>query len=153
MIWEVKVWCGTHGLMFVTIGALAITQLAGQSVLGHVPGAIPFCVVMQPVKQPETVLLAADIRASKARTALDAIRRLKPQFLRRRVIPSAWDPYDGFPAVYVDGILLGELRTLESIPAEQVVEIRYVTPLAYGLIHGASHSGGVISVRTKKSRR
>ena len=83
-------------------------------------------------------------------TALDAVRRLRPEFLSRRVAPMPADPYGGFPAVYVDGVRLGELGMLQSIPVSAVVEIRYLRASAAAHELGALHRGGVLVVSTRR---
>ena len=60
------------------------------------------------------------------------------------------DPYGGFPAVYVDGVRLGELGMLQSIPVSAVVEIRYLRASAAAHELGVSQPGGVLVVSTRR---
>jgi hypothetical protein len=81
-------------------------------------------------------------------TALEAVRRLRPEFLNRHATPMPGDAEEGFAVVYLDGVRLGELKTLENIPVTTIVEIRYLRPSAAAQWLGKHHRGGVIAVST-----
>lgn len=81
-------------------------------------------------------------------TALEAVRRLRPEFLNRHATPMPGDAEEGFAVVYLDGVRLGGLKTLENIPVTTIVEIRYLRPSAAAQWLGKNHRGGVIAVST-----
>jgi len=81
-------------------------------------------------------------------TAFEAVRRLRPEFLSRHATPMPGDFEEGFAVVYLDGVRLGGLQTLENIPVTTIVEIRYLRPSAAVERFGKHHRGGVILVST-----
>ena len=94
------------------------------------------------------VVVAAEIRSVETgQNALEALRRLRPEFLKRGpTVPE--DPEAGFPAVYVDGIRLGGPETLRDIPTGSIKEIRFLKPGVAYEKYGRHHRGGVIAVST-----
>ena len=92
------------------------------------------------------VILADEIATSGARTAMDAIRRLRPQMLQGRGVRETNEI-----AVYIDGNRTeGTRADLEQIPASQVKEIRYLNGQDATQRFGANHGAGAILV-TRKS--
>jgi hypothetical protein len=81
-------------------------------------------------------------------TALEAVRRLRPEFLSRHATPRPGDAEEGFAVVYMDGVRLGGLQTLANIPVTTIVEIRYLRTSAAAEQFGRTHRGGVILVST-----
>ena len=82
--------------------------------------------------------------------ALEAVRRLRPNFLTVRGTTSIQTPDAGSVHVSVDGSPLQTLDALSRLQARDVAEIRYLNPTSatqrFGL---ASGSGGVILVKSK----
>jgi hypothetical protein len=92
------------------------------------------------------VILADEIVTSGARTALEAIKRLRPQMLQGRGVRETQEI-----AIYVDGTRTeGTRADLEQIPASQVKEIRYLNGQDATQRFGANHGAGAILV-TRKS--
>ena len=81
-------------------------------------------------------------------TALQALRRLRPEFLSRHATPLPGDNEAGFAVVYLDGVRLGGLETLEDIPVTTIVEMRYLRHSNAEVRMGKNHRGGVILVST-----
>jgi len=81
-------------------------------------------------------------------TALQALRRLRPEFLSRHATPLPGDNEAGFAVVYLDGVRLGGLETLENIPVTTIVEMRYLRHSNAEVRMGKNHRGGVILVST-----
>ena len=81
-------------------------------------------------------------------TALQVLRRLRPEFLSRHATPLPGDNEEGFAVVYLDGVRLGGLETLEDIPVTTIVEMRYLRPSTAVERLGKNHRGGVILVST-----
>ncbi|HEU5219236.1 MAG TPA: hypothetical protein VFU23_11285 [Gemmatimonadales bacterium] len=81
-------------------------------------------------------------------SALEAVRRLRPEFLNRHVAPYPGDADEGYAMVYLDGIPLGGIETLQNIPVSTILEIRYLRAGAAAELYGKHHRGGVLAVRT-----
>lgn len=83
-------------------------------------------------------------------TTFDAVRRLRPELLRRHATPIGADPEGGFAVVYLDGVRLGGLETLADVAAAAVIEIRYLRAAAALEAVGRNHRGGVLLVSTTR---
>ena len=95
------------------------------------------------------MLTETEISSLDPPTALDAIRRLRPQFLRTATVSGAADG----PVVYVDGIRIsGGVEALRDIPATAIREIRRLDALDATARYGAGHQGGAIVIATKGAR-
>jgi hypothetical protein len=68
--------------------------------------------------------------------------------LGRRVASAPRDEYLGWPVLYLNGVLQGKLELMTTIPAEQVQQVVYWSPVAATHEFGAYHAGGVLSVST-----
>lgn len=93
------------------------------------------------------LMTEAEIADSRANTAYDAIERKHPMFLLSKVdlAPTAERE------VYLNGIRLGGVNELRSIPAREVKEIRFVRAID-GAAFGVGRSGGAILVISKAGR-
>ena len=95
------------------------------------------------------VLTETEISSVDPPNALDAIRRLRPQFLRTASVSGAADG----PVVYLDGIrLAGGVEALRDIAATTIREIRRLDALDATARYGAGHQGGAIVIATKGGR-
>lgn len=95
-------------------------------------------------------IVAGDLSKVQGANALDAVRQLRPEFLRttgRRVSLGAPTPP---PAVYENEKFAGAVDVLNLIPISVVVEIRRMNPVEARSTFGPACSceGGVILVRT-----
>jgi len=93
------------------------------------------------------VMTAAEIADSHAPTAYDAIQRSHPLFLMSRVDLAPMAERE----VYLNGLRLGGVGELRSIPASSVREIRFVRALD-GAAFGIGRPGGAILVISKSGR-
>jgi hypothetical protein len=97
------------------------------------------------------ILGFAELRTANLNNALEAVARLRPEFLRTHGAPSAVDPNRGLPTVFLDGVRQGGLDALRSIPVGAVYEIRYLSASAAAADqYGPFYHGGVIAVRTRR---
>ena len=99
--------------------------------------------------RPSDRILSSELRAVEANTAAEAIRQLRPEFLR--TVPSQQvGVRAATPAVYVDNRLAGGLEVLAGIPLGFVSEIRRFSPLSAKTTFGSycECQGGVIVVTT-----
>lgn len=103
---------------------------------------------------PSDVITAADLQSVAAANTGEAVRRLRPSFVRPNAIPGNMDGALATPSVYVDGSYLGGLEALELLLIDEVNEIRFIRANAAKNWWGSSCpcSVGVIHVRTKHAR-
>ena len=93
------------------------------------------------------VITAEDLAKVDVSDALQAIQRLRPQFLQTRGTTSFQNPSE--VVVYVDGSRLGNTSTLRDIPANEVKEIRYLSATEATQRYGTGHASGAIVVTRK----
>ena len=92
------------------------------------------------------VLTETEISSVDSPSALDAIRRLRPQYLQTSSTPGAAEG----PVIYVDGIrLAGGVEALRDIAATTIHEIRRLDALDATARYGTGHQGGAILIATK----
>ena len=103
---------------------------------------------------PSDVITVADLRSVAASNTGEAVRRLRPSFVRPSAIPGNMDGALATPSVYVDGSYLGGLEALELVLIDEVNEIRFIRANAAKNWWGSSCpcAVGVIHVRTKHAR-
>jgi hypothetical protein len=94
-----------------------------------------------------TMITEDDIARSHAKTAYEAVERMKPMYLVSKVdlTPTAER------TVYLNGVRLGGLAELRLIPASEIKEIRFVRAVDGG-VYGVGRSGGAILVVSKAGR-
>lgn len=92
------------------------------------------------------VITVQEIEAISALDAYDAIRQLRPEFLRTRGAVSVRSAQGQFPVVYVSGVRYGELNQLRSIRTTDILSIRFVNAADATTRWGTGHAGGVIEV-------
>jgi hypothetical protein len=92
-------------------------------------------------------ITALDIQTNEGlRTALDAVRALRPRFLRTRPSGSVQNQ-DPVPiAVYVNGTRRGGIEALDQILARAVIEIRWLSGNDATTRFGTNHESGAILV-------
>lgn len=92
------------------------------------------------------VLTAEEIAESPARDALEAVRQLRPAWLRTHGSQSISDASPPVPVVYVNRHQYGAAESLRDFRVEHVRELRYLSPTAATTVYGTGHRGGVIEV-------
>jgi hypothetical protein len=80
------------------------------------------------------------------RTAHDAVRLLRPEWLRPRGVHIIGESAEQAITVYLDDLRLGGTLTLRDISVETVEVIHFIDAAAATLRWGAGHSHGVIQV-------
>jgi len=101
------------------------------------------------VRRDPNVLTAEEITMSHESTAYDAVARLRPLFLKTRGRSTINGTQNDYATVFVDGQRYGDLNTLHSIVAAQVVEIRFLGSGDAVGKYGMQYGSGVIDVRTR----
>jgi hypothetical protein len=95
-------------------------------------------------------ITAADIARIRAGSAYDAVVRLRAHFLGNRGVNSFMRPVQSTrPTVFVDGMEVGTIFELRSIPAGDVFEIRFLSGADAMLRFGDGYMAGIIHVTTK----
>lgn len=105
---------------------------------------------LQPV-MPAHDLIAADELAHSTEIYLyDAIRRLRPAFLKTRGVPAYGAPETTVLTLYVDGQRMDSIDDLRRISCDEVLEVRFYEPHAANAKFAAhNNSGGAIAVTLK----
>jgi hypothetical protein len=99
-------------------------------------------------------LAVDELLAAHATSTPEAVRRLRPEFLRPVLLPT---PDAGtvatYPSVYLNGVYAGGVEALETVPLQVVEEVRFVRAAQAKDWWGSycPCNAGVIAVRTKKS--
>lgn len=120
------------------------------------------------VREPESsrdVIRVDEIRTSSARTALELVQTLRPQWLQRRGIQNPTEtgrgeqvgdrgvrvtPGQGGIKVYLDNALLGEESALREIPTSTLGEVRWMDAAAATYRFGSGHTHGAIILTTAR---
>lgn len=97
------------------------------------------------------VLTGDQLRATDATTVWDALRRLRPQWLRPRATSSLVEPLSEEPIVYVQGIRHGPLRSLQQMNIDRVRRVEFIDRRDATTRFGTGHGGGVIMVDLDRS--
>jgi len=96
------------------------------------------------------VITAAEIVASNVTDVYQAVSQLRPEFLRRRLIPPSLQLARVSVDVFVDEVPFGSAESLRQIPLERVRLIRYMSRTDAEIRFGGYHPAGVILVTTLK---
>lgn len=94
-----------------------------------------------------SILGGEEILASGAGSLLDAIARLRPQFLAASGTPSR--PV----TLVVDDVVFGTAADLRLLRAEDVARVRYLSATEAVMRFGRGHDAGAIVVTTRRGRR
>jgi hypothetical protein len=97
------------------------------------------------------LITVEELEAVNASNLLDAVNRLRPQFLRSRGVVSLQDPNPPTAVVYLDGQRVGGIDFLERMSPLGVISVRYMTPVDASSRYGFNHEGGAILVSTRRS--
>ena len=106
-----------------------------------------------PLQGDPDAITSAELSHSKATSVYEAIRQLRPRFLRTRGPSSLLNPSAMGPAAIVDQSVLGGIETLADIPLGDVVTVHYLGAWDATTRHGPGYANGVIEVTTWSGRR
>lgn len=101
----------------------------------------------------DRVITAAQIEASGARTAWDAVRKLLPQLnveghtINHRGQSSIM--FTDAVAVVLDGARLADYHAMADIPADQIQSIRFMSGIRGTTRYGLNAGDGVLVIETK----
>jgi len=97
------------------------------------------------------VLTAEDLANANmgSYNAFEAVRRLRPMWMRPGGIRNSANPAGYYPHVFVDGAPYGPMESLRGFRANDIHEMRYINPTDATLRYGGQYQGGVILVEIK----
>lgn len=98
------------------------------------------------------LITEAELAESTQQTVFDAVRQLRPAWLRIRGRGLVSVDRESSIPVYLDGILRGSTRLLGRLRPSEVQEIRYMNPNDAAIRYGSSHRDGAIMVTLKPLR-
>jgi len=88
----------------------------------------------------------AEMEASGVSDPYEAVRLLRPNWLRLRVRTATHGARDGLPILYSQNLRLGSIYGLRDFRIEGIKEIRYISGVDATTRWGMGHTGGVIEV-------
>lgn len=95
-------------------------------------------------------IAADELAHSTDLTLYDAIRRLRPNFLKPRGLAAYGAPETTVITVYVDGQRMDSVDDLRRISCDEVAEVRFYEPqVANAKFAGHNNAGGAIAVMLK----
>ena len=98
-------------------------------------------------RRRSNVLTAEEIEASTTNTAWDAVRQLRPAWLRSRGTRSLTGEVD--PSVIGDSMAPEPMEVLRNIACRSILEIRFFDPREATTRFGTGYPSGAIVVTTK----
>src|SRR5881628_1949313 len=85
----------------------------------------------EPRKSRSDLIVRSDLVAVDGSTALDAVRTLRPEYLR----PSTYRTMEAqrtYATVYIDDRFVGGLDALTLVPIGEIIEVQYLKAVAAG---------------------
>lgn len=95
------------------------------------------------------LLTGEQLASTHAASVYEAVRRLRPSFLRARGPTSVLIPGATGPALWVDQTYIGDVGELRDIPTGDVVSIRHLPSWEAATHYGSRFSQGVLVVTTR----
>jgi hypothetical protein len=94
------------------------------------------------------VITREDIEAANVFNAYDAVSRLRPQFLNSHGATSIRGSDTGYPKVYLNHQLYGDLQSLRNLDVHGISEIHYYNGTEASTRFGLGNVSGAIEVIT-----
>jgi hypothetical protein len=95
------------------------------------------------------VITAPELSRSRATSAYDAIRQIRPELLRTRD-PGALVYFKASrPLVAVDNTLVGGVEVLRAIPVAKLARIEFVNGWKASKLYGSGFGNGIMLVETR----
>jgi hypothetical protein len=112
-------------------------------------GACAPATAYYPDMHDRSVVSLPEIQSVRAESALDLVRKTRPNFLASRGVTTVLGNSSNYPTVYLDGIRYGSINSLQDIPASSVAEIRLYTA-GQSAPFGMGNVSGVLSIRSRR---
>ena len=90
------------------------------------------------------VLTTKDLLDTRAANVYDAVRRLRPRWLRARGMGRSRPGYEPVVKVYMESQFMGEVGVLRTLEPDAVEQIRFFNASEATTRFGTDHEGGVI---------
>jgi hypothetical protein len=133
---------------------MPLSSLAALAALGSLAacatGSVQRVGVTEVRRSSVQFIAANEVAATSASSAEDLLRRRRPHLLLARA-PHGQPNVEGTPLVYVDDVLQGGIGMLGMVPAQRIIDVRYLTWMEAEARYPGRHPAGVILVRTKRS--
>ncbi len=81
----------------------------------------------RPASGGRNLILRSELQGANFTNVYDAVRRLRPRWLRSRGTTSTRDTAPVM-AVFIDNVRSGGVERLESLPIDRVEQVRYLSP-------------------------
>ncbi len=94
------------------------------------------------------VITRAELERWDELSAYEAIRRLRPTWLRYRGQAVLTDPGRETMRIYVNRSFFGDASSLSNIPVRNIQEIRFLDARQATLQYGTDHTVGAINITT-----
>ncbi len=133
-----------HSVIFIAL-ALALASAACSST-GSSSGR------SARINRNSNLITESELAEVTQQNVFDAVRRLRPAWLRVRGRGMVSLDMESTIPVYLDGILRGSTALLGRIRPSEVQEIRYLDPNDATIRYGSSHRDGAIMVTLKQVR-
>jgi hypothetical protein len=95
------------------------------------------------------LLTAAELAGTRAVSAYEAIRRLRPSLLMARGPSSVLVPGGAGPALWIDETYVGDVSALRDVPSGDVVSVHLVPAWDAATRYGSGFPNGVLVVETR----
>jgi hypothetical protein len=125
-------------MRFISIAAL----LAGAAL-----ACAPTSTVPRPMRN-SNVITREEMETANVMNAYDAINRLRPQFLNSHGTTTLSGTDTGYPKVYLNHQLYGDLQSLRNIDIHGISEIHYYNGTEASTRFGLGNVSGAIEVIT-----
>ena len=89
-----------------------------------------------------------EVAATAASSAEDLLRRRRPHLLLARALHGQPN-IEGTPLVYVDDVRQGGIAVLGMVPAQRIIDVRYLPWMEAEARYPGRHPAGVILIRTR----
>jgi hypothetical protein len=97
-------------------------------------------------------IVRAELQEIPVTTAFEAVRQLRPNWLRQRGEASISAFGSGGIRVVIDSAPQGELEVLETIRTDQIEEMRFLNQSEASVRYGTNFGYGAIEIVTRKGR-
>jgi hypothetical protein len=114
-------------------------------VAGVALGCTPPSTVPGTTRNPN-VITREEIEKSNTSNAYDAVSMLRPSFLNSHGSTTMTGSDTGYPRVYVNHLLFGDLQALRTLDVHGIREIHFYTGTQATTRFGLSNGSGVIEV-------
>jgi hypothetical protein len=120
-------------------------------VTGVVIGCTPSTAANSSPKDSRTLTFEEISHSQIGGNAYEVISRLRPSFLTGRGEVTVMGSSDSkYPAVYVDGVFYGDLKSLSNLDSSQIAEVRLYPAWEAQTKFGTGNNSGVIAITTRR---